>query len=310
MTTEEIRLICELPNYNSFQDASLYLPYSQAAITKYVNNVEEELGVKLFLRSNKSRKLELTEQGKKLIDSFRRIDEDCNYLKKQVAVLIDSESKRLKMGSQSRIGNLHEQKIISSFIFDNPSVQVSIAKAPADELIRSLISGRLDVAIITFNKSIALENYFGDEGSKLEIKFLIEENEMYAGIAENFYKGPDSVNLKKLENYTFVFPFPDANDIQSAKAAQSWKEIAKEKGMNLKYKNLQGYDDMVFEMAKKQKIAITSTHIPSAQYDGIRFVKIKDWTGGTDLYLLKRKDNNSHMIKSFESCVEKYIQSL
>ena len=36
MTIEEIALICELPNYTSFLDASFYLPYSPSIITKYV----------------------------------------------------------------------------------------------------------------------------------------------------------------------------------------------------------------------------------------------------------------------------------
>ena len=84
MTIEEIALICELPNYTSFLDASFYLPYSPSVITKYVNNVESELDLTMFIRSNKSRDLQLTEEGKIVIESMRRINEDWSYLKKQV----------------------------------------------------------------------------------------------------------------------------------------------------------------------------------------------------------------------------------
>ncbi|MBR3301559.1 MAG: hypothetical protein IKI73_02695, partial [Firmicutes bacterium] len=80
MTTEEIALICELPNYTSFLDASFYLPYSPSIITKYVNNVENELGLKIFIRSSKSRPLQLTDDGKAVIESLRRINDDYNYL--------------------------------------------------------------------------------------------------------------------------------------------------------------------------------------------------------------------------------------
>ena len=128
MTMEELQLICELPNYSSFADASFYLPYSPAAITKYVNNVEQELGIKIFLRSSKARALQLTEEGKAIFESLKRINEDYTYLKKQVNLLKNQENHRLRIGSQPRFGNIHEQKIIASFLlyFSNLSCQLLI----------------------------------------------------------------------------------------------------------------------------------------------------------------------------------------
>ena len=310
MTTEELSLICDLPNYSSFLDASFYLPFSPSVITKYVNNVEEELGMKLFIRSNKSRSLQLTDEGRALMKSFNRINDDWSYLKKQVEDLKTSESRSIRIGSQPRFGNIHEQKIVTDYIFRNPTAQVSMTKSPADELIRNLVAGKLDAAFITFNNSLDLDDYFAEHGEKILATHIVSENDMYAGISDKYFSGRDKFCLKDLEDFTFAFPFPNDNDIQSARAAQSWKQITEEKGVDLKYINLQGYDSTVFEMARQKKIAVTTTHVPSAKYEGIKFVKISDWTGGTNLYFLRCPSNSYPALRQLEQCVESYKKSL
>ena len=231
MTTEEIALICELPSYASFLDASFYLPYSPSIITKYVNNVEQELGIRLFIRSNKSRDLQLTDEGKIIIGSLKRINDDWFYLKKQVNDLKNTDNRRIRIGSQPRFGNIHEQRIITEYLFKNPTAQVNVSKAPADELIRSLVSGKVDAAFITFNASLDLDEYFSEHGDKILATYIVSEREMYAGISEKYFRNKSEIKLKELEEFTFAFPFPAENDIQSARAAQSWKDIAAEKGM-------------------------------------------------------------------------------
>ena len=310
MTIEEITLICELPNYANFLDASYYLPYSPSVITKYVNNVENELGVKIFIRSNKSRDLQLTEEGKVVIEAMHRISEDWFYLRKQVTNLKDTDNKRIRIGSQPRFGNIHEQKIVSEYLFENPTAQVSMSKAPADDLIRELVSGKLDAAFITLNNVLNLDEYFSTHGDKILATPITSEHEMYVGISDGFFPGKNELKLKDLNDFTFAFPFPNDNDIQSAMATQSWKDIANEKGIDLKYINLQGYDSTVFQMARQKKFAVTTSHIPTAKYEGIKFLKIIDWTGGTTLYFLRRPTNTSQALKMLEKCVRTYKEKL
>ena len=310
MTIEEISLICELTNYSSFLDASFYLPYSPSIITKYVNNVEEELGVQIFIRSNKSRPLQLTDDGKVLLESLRRIDDDYNYLKRQINVIKNKGDRTIRVGSQPRFGNIHEQRILTDFIFANPTAKIHITKAPADDLIRRLISGNLDAAFITFNASLDLNEYFYEHGDKVMATHIVSESDMYTGISDKYFWNRDEVALKELEEFTFAFPFPAENDLQSARAAQSWKDIAKEKGMKLRYINLQGYDDTIFEMARQKKIAVTTTHVPTAKYEGIKFVRISDWTGGTNLYYLRCPSNKATVLRQLEQCVSNYKENL
>lgn len=310
MTLEELDLICELPNYSSFADASFYLPYSPAVITKYVNNVENELGIRLFVRSNKSRSLQLTDEGKALFDSLRRISEDYGFLKKQASLIKNADNHRIRIGSQPRFGNIHEQKIIAGFLLQNPTAQVSMHKYPADELIRGLIAGKVDVAMITFNKTVHLDQYFGENRPKIDATFLVSEPNMFVGVSEQYFPGRTEISLKELEDFTLAFPFPNSNDLQSARALQSWQTIAVERDIHLKYINLQGYDNTVFEMALAQKFAITTNNIPSVNYPGIHFLKLCDWTGGNNLYLVMRSGQQSESIRQFEQVALAYSASL
>ena len=310
MTTEEIALICELPNYTSFLDASFYLPFSPSIISKYVSNVETELGIKLFLRSNKAKELQLTNEGKAIIDTLRRMNDDYSYLMRQVSCLKDEDNKKIRIGSQPRFGNIHEQKIITEYIFNNPTAQVSMSKSPADELIRALVSGKLDAAFVTFNDLLDLDDYFSGHGSKIQAMPIVIENDMYTGISEKYLPDKQEVTLQELEDFTFAVPFPNDNDIQSARAAQSWYKIAAEKDINLKLIHLQGYDSTVFEMARQKKIAVTATHVPTAKYEGIKFVKISDWTGSTKLYFLRCPSNKSQALSRLEQCVNSYKKNL
>lgn len=309
MTMEELQLICELPNYSSFADASFYVPYSPAAITKYVNNVERELGIKLFVRSSKSRTLQLTEEGKAVFESLKRINDDFSYLKKQVGLIKDQDNQRLRIGSQPRFGNIHEQKIIAAFLLQNPAAQVSMHKHPADELVRSLIAGRIDVAMITFNKNMPLNHYFGEDRPRIEATFLVSEPDMYVGVSNRYFPGLSEISLRQLEDFTLAFPFPSSNDLQSTQALESWQAIAKERNIRLKYINLQGYDNTVFEMAIAQKFAITTNNIPTVSYPGVHFLKISDWTGGNDLYLVKRRGQDFEALRQFERVARKYSET-
>lgn len=310
MTMEEIQLICELPNYSSFADASFYVPYSPPAITKYVNNVEQELGIRLFVRSSKSRTLQLTEEGKAVFESLKRINDDFSYLKKQVNLIKNQDNQRLRIGSQPRFGNIHEQKIIAAFLLQYPSAQVSMHKLPADELLRGLIAGKIDVAMITFTNSMPLSQYFGEDRPRIEARFLVSEPDMYVGVSEHYFQNREEIALKELEDFTFVFPFPSSNDLQSTQALKSWQAIAKERNFRLKYINLHGYDNTVFEMAVAQKYAITTNNIPSVQYPGVRFLKISDWTGGNSLYLVKRHGQDFAALRQFETVAQKYSDSV
>ena len=310
MTLEELELISELPNYSSFADASYYIPYSAATITKYVTNAEKELGITLFTRSNKTRTLQLTSDGEKIMPLIRRLVDDYSYLKKQAEILNNTKQQVLHLASQSRFGNIHEQKILSRFMLENPTAQVNVIKQTADDIIRDLISGKVDVALITLNKSIRLDMYFGENRPRIEAKFLIAEPDMYVGISQEHFKNRTTIHLRELEGFSMAVPFPNTNDLQSMHALDDWKRISKENNVEFDFIHLPGYDSTVFDMALARKMAVTTNNVPTTTYPGIHFLKIIDWTGGNNLFLVKCTGQQSNYVKNFEKAAFDYSNSL
>lgn len=310
MTIQEIQTICELPNYKSFSDAALFLSYSPSAITKYVSNVEEELDVKLFVRGNKSRGLTLTHEGAIVLESLKKISDTYGALTEQLKDLKSRTHATLKIGSQPRYGNIHEQNILASFLLQNPQASIQNIKAAANELLRQLFLGKLDAVLITLHYQLSPEEYIGEDISKLDVEYITSERDMYMGVSDRFFPGRNEVTVEELRGFTFAFPFQKSEtDPQAAKAASTWTELFRQRNLKPKTLYLGGYDNTIFQMATKGPIVVTTTNVP-AQYEGIKFMKLKDWTGCTNLYYIRLKNRKSSLLGSLQEAVQHYRSGL
>ncbi len=309
MNMQEIALICELVNYKSFADAAYCLSYSPSAITKYVCSVEEELGVKLFIRGNKSRDLVLTREGAEIVEAMGRICGEYNNMLEMVDRIKSDTKDSISIGSQPRFGNIHEQKIIAAFMLHNPKTKIHLRKGAANDLIQNLLTGKIDAAFVTLHHELELDRYFGEAMNKLEMLHITSERDMYMGIADKYLPGKTEACMMDFEGFTFAFPFPHTDDQQNVKAASTWFKMANERGMQLKTLYVEGYDNTIFQMASMKPIAVTTTSVP-ARHEGIKFVKLIDWIGCTNLYLLHLKNNKSAVVKSLRKSMQEYKNSL
>jgi len=308
MNFREIEVISQLVNYKSFSDAAFSLSYSPSAITKYVSNVERELGLKLFVRSKKSGELVLTSEGKVLIGAMRRINNDCQYLFELARQLKDSYENTIRIGSQPRIGNIQEQEIIAEFLYKNPKAKIDTVKVYAKDLMKLLQAGRLDAMFVTVHGETRIEEYFEEllDNSDTEIVFLSTDREMYFGVSEKYLPGRYEAEFKEFRDFTFAFPFPIASDMEDTKAISTFETMAAENGFTLKTMHVGGYDTSVFRLAAMMPVAVTTTNI-TAQYKGIKFIRIIDWKGSTNLYFIFMKSNRKEMLKNLKRSVREYL---
>lgn len=307
MNMREIEVISELINYKSFSDASYTLPYSPSVITKYISNVEKELGIKLFIRSNKSRELSLTPEGKVLIDSILRINMNYQHMMELAKQLKGTYENVIRIGSQPRFGNLIEQEIIALFWLNNPKAKIERVKMFSMDLMKLLGAGRLDAIFVTLHGEIKIEEYFRDliNNSDIDIIFLSAEKNMYLGISDKYLPGKEEAKFKEFKDFTFAFPFPKSSDTQETKAIETYNSLASENGFKLKTVYLGGNDNAAFKLATKAPVAVATTNIP-ALYKGIKFVKISDWCAFTNLYFVYLKSNKKGMLINLKKIVKQY----
>ena len=311
MRIRELEVISELVNYKSYFDASFSLLCSPSIISKYVTNVEEELGVRIFVRSSKTSDLMLTPEGKVLINSIQKISKEYKYMTELARQLKYTHENVIRIGSQPRYGNIYEQRIIASFMYGNPDVKVETVKMGPRNLMNLLQSGQLDAFFATIHEDIVPEEYFRDQisNSDVEIMYLFSERENYLGISDKYLPGKTEAPFREFKDFTFVFPFPDTSDLQDVKACSTFEALAKENGFKLKKMHFAGTDSTIFQLAKMMPLAVSTTNIP-AQYDGIKFVKTTDWKGCSNQFFIYRKGNNKKMMNNLRKCVNQFLAQL
>ncbi|MGX7092200.1 LysR family transcriptional regulator [Hutsoniella sourekii] len=151
----------EVAKQLNYTKAAETLNLSQPAVSKHIANLEEELGIKLFLFNK--RQLLLTREGRLLNDTLRQInlleDEFLRHLKG------DHMSPEIKVGANPTIA-LHYIPEQTDMVEGETIHQVDLEVGMTDYLLESLIEGTIDVALLC---GPVLDNLF------VEIPFYEDE---------------------------------------------------------------------------------------------------------------------------------------
>lgn len=127
--------------------ASEILHISQPAVTTHIKNLENDLNIKLFNRTNHG--IELTEDGKKI---YEEITEPIEILNNISLKYINNRSVNLGIHS-TMLNNLFSKKI-SKFYQENESIKINTINNDIEEMIAKLENQELDLVI-----SKKIENY-------------------------------------------------------------------------------------------------------------------------------------------------------
>ena len=125
----------------SFSQAAKYLYLSQSTISSHVQNLEDDLGRKLLLRTTKS--ITLTPEGETFLSYARKIVET----KDQAVLSLQQSSKSmLHIGASSIPSGYLLPKIIAGFKEKYPEMHFSIWQGSSDEIAELLLSDSVDIA--------------------------------------------------------------------------------------------------------------------------------------------------------------------
>jgi len=149
MNFQQLRIIRETVRCNfNLTEAANALFTSQSGVSKHIKDLEEELGIELFVRKGK-RVLGLTDPGKELVEIVERMLLDA----KNIKGLADQYSR--KDQGQLTIATTHTQaryvlpQVIKQFKQDFPRVHLKLHQASPHEIVAMLLDGQADVGIAT-----------------------------------------------------------------------------------------------------------------------------------------------------------------
>ncbi len=149
MNFQQLRIIRETVrrNYNLTEVANALFT-SQSGVSKHIKDLEDELGVELFVRRGK-RLLGLTEPGKELIDIVERILLDTANIKRLGEQFAASDRGELNIATTHTQARYALPQAVAQFRQAFPRVHLVLHQSSPQEIAAMLLDGRADIGIAT-----------------------------------------------------------------------------------------------------------------------------------------------------------------
>lgn len=149
MNFQQLRIIRETvrQDFNLTEVASV-LYTSQPGVSKHIKDLEDELGIEIFIRRGK-RLLGLTEPGKDLVEVVERILLDTQNLRRIADQFASRETGHFVVATTHTQARYALPKIIQWFKADYPKVHLTLLQGSPREIAELLVTGQADVGIAT-----------------------------------------------------------------------------------------------------------------------------------------------------------------
>ena len=149
MNFQQLRIIRESVQQNfNLTDVAAALFTSQSGVSKHIKDLEDELGVELFIRRGK-RLLGLTEPGKALSVIAERMLLDANNIKRLAEQFADAEVGQLTIATTHTQARYALPQVVRRFKAAFPRVHLVLHQANPAEIVQLLQSGEADIGIAT-----------------------------------------------------------------------------------------------------------------------------------------------------------------
>lgn len=147
MNFQQLRIIRETVKRNfNLTDVANALYTSQSGVSKHIKDLEDELGVELFVRRGK-RLLGLTEPGQELIGIVERILLDTQNIKKLGEQFSNKDIGQLIVATTHTQARYALPPVVTEFKKQFPKVNLVLHEASPAEIVSMLRSGQADIGI-------------------------------------------------------------------------------------------------------------------------------------------------------------------
>lgn len=149
MNFQQLRIIRETVRRNfNLTDAANALFTSQSGVSKHIKDLEDELGVELFIRRGK-RLLGLTDPGKELVVIVERMLLDAKNIKRLAEQFSSRDEGSLTVATTHTQARYVLPSVVTRFKQEFPKVHLVLHQASPTEIVTLLKSGEADIGIAT-----------------------------------------------------------------------------------------------------------------------------------------------------------------
>lgn len=267
-----------------FRKAAESLFISQPGLSRQIKQMEEEMGVKLFVRHN--RKVELSEAGKylqqELIIQFQHLDDIINHTK----LLNDGINGRLKMGYVGSAMQNLIPKLLLEFKETNPNVLVNMKEIDNNRQIQALINKEIDIGFVRMERvPKGIETF-----SAMEETFSLVVPENHNISSSNFK------NLLQFKNESFIL----FDSTYSESYYEKVMQIFDDAGFVPNISHTTVNASSIYRLIENNfGISIVPTSLQSGYNFKIKFIELESIPQRTTLKIVWNTANTNPVLRSF-----------
>lgn len=149
MNFQQLRILRECLRCNlNLTEVANALATSQSGVSKHIRDLEEELGVELFVRRGK-RLTDITEPGREIAAIAARMLMDAENIRRVAHDLGGIEAGTLTLATTHMQARYALPPVIARFRKAYPQVQLVLHQSSPSDIARELLDGRADIGVAT-----------------------------------------------------------------------------------------------------------------------------------------------------------------
>jgi DNA-binding transcriptional LysR family regulator len=145
MDLRQLEMLLAVVECGGYKRAGEKLNISHSAVHRQIRLLEEELRVRIMVRTGKN--VQITETGTLLLDVARRVQHEIATLQHRIHEADQLQTGHLWIGTSTNILTFFLPPILERFRLEFPGVDVRVITGTGDHIIHELTNGRLDVAV-------------------------------------------------------------------------------------------------------------------------------------------------------------------
>ncbi|OXM84124.1 LysR family transcriptional regulator [Paenibacillus rigui] len=193
MELRQLQYFVKVARKEHVTQAAEELHVAQSAVSRQIHQLEEELGVPLFVQ--KGRNLQLTSVGKLFLGRAEAILTELERAVMEVREFLDPEAGEIRIGFPHSLGIYLLPTVVAGFRQTHPNVKFRLRQGTYNSLIRDVVNGELDLAFIS---------PFPERHEHVTGELLLQE-ELYAIVPEGHVLAEyQTIRLEQLKDDSFV----------------------------------------------------------------------------------------------------------
>ncbi|SDL92933.1 LysR family transcriptional regulator [Sediminibacillus halophilus] len=197
MELRQLHYFLEVAKQQGITKAAESLHISQPALSKMIKALEEELGMTLIVRSNKTS--ELTDAGMVVREYAKKIQGQLDDMTTILNDLTQLERGAIHIGLPPIIGSLFFPNVLSAFHKKYPNIKITITEYGGAKVVKSVEEGELDVAVAVLPVDDEIFNIYP----------IVEEKMNVVVPQEHRFANRKSIDLMELKDEEFIFYHED-----------------------------------------------------------------------------------------------------